>query len=96
MDRLTWLYPYLDTIKIQSGNELFHHCRIMETSNSLKTLKPPLHITMQSPPSVSTLKQICFLRALDARNLRILCNWAELAENLDFFPIFSYNCDHTA
>ena len=52
MDKLTWLYPYLDTIKIESGKELFHHYRIMETSHSLKTLKPPLHITMQSPPSV--------------------------------------------
>ena len=52
MDKLIWLYPYLDTIKIESGKELFHHYRIMETSHSLKTLKPPLHITMQSPPPV--------------------------------------------
>ena len=55
-------YPYLDTTKIQSGNELLHHHRIMETSNSLKTLNPPLDIKMQSPPSVSTLKHICFLK----------------------------------
>ena len=63
MDKLIWLYPYLDTIKIESGKELFHHYRIMETSHSLKTLKPPLHITMQSTPSVRTLKHICFLKA---------------------------------
>ena len=55
MDKLIWLYPYVDTIKIDSGKELFHHYRIMETSHSLKALKPPLHITMQSPSSVRTL-----------------------------------------
>jgi hypothetical protein len=41
-------YPYLDTTKIQSGNELFHHYRIMETSISLKT---PLDIKVQSTPN---------------------------------------------
>ena len=46
-------YPYLDTTKIQSGNELFHHYRIMETSDLLKT---PLDIKVQSLPSVSTLE----------------------------------------
>ena len=39
-------YPYLDTTKIQSVNKLFHHYRITETSNSLKT---PLDIKVQSP-----------------------------------------------